>query len=597
MEYNNHSVFDGFYSNNYPKSNDRIAFQYYSESKIESITYSQMLKKIVLFNKAISDLGLKPNDRIGIVSENRIEWVISDLATISTGIINVPTFPNFTLEQQKYIFNNCNAKAVIVSTKLQLSKILSIRNELESLEFIIVLDDNLEDIPNKVYSFSELKRNVEQKYNYETLLVDFLEATKKVKLDDVLTIIYTSGTTGNPKGVTLTNKNLVSNVTSIQAAGIINKQDEFLSFLPLCHSYERVVVYTFMFTGALITIAESVEALSSNLTEAKPTIITAVPKLLETLKSKIESGISKEKESKIDLINSAIHFSLKQVELTKISILNKIKLKIYDKLIFSKMREKLGGNLKYIISGGAALQPEVQKFFHAIGLKIMQGYGLTECSPVVSVNTPNNLEIGSVGPALDSVEVKIDTNGEILVRGDLVMKGYWNDDYGTKSCIDNHGWYYTGDIGKFTANNSLIITGRIKSLIVTSGGKNISPTSIEDLIRMSDTVDQIIIFGDDKDYITAIVSPNFDILKSMAIANNIAYSSMSELVNNKQIIAEVKKDINNRQSTLAKYERVRKFTLVAQQFSVETGELTPKLSLKRNIIAEKYSSEIEEMYK
>lgn len=596
LEYKYQSIFSGFLESNDLVTNDNKAFQYYSNHRISSISYSELLKKIVLFNKALQEFGIKKGDRVGIVSENRLEWVISDLATNSTGIINVPTFPNFTSEQQKYIFENCNVKVIIVSNKFQLNKILSIRSELESLESIIILDDNFEEKENNIFSFAELKRSMDNKYDYKTILAEFIEESKKVELDDILTIIYTSGTTGNPKGVTLTNRNLVSNVTSILETKIINNHDEFLSFLPMCHAYERIVLYSFMITGGMITIAQSIEALSANINQVKPTIITAVPKMLETVKSKIESAINKEKDSKRDFIYRAINLSLKCLEARKVSISDKLKLKVYDKLIFSKMRQKLGGNLNYIVSGGAALQPEIHRFFHAIGLKILQGYGLTECSPVVSVNIPRNLEIGTVGPPMDNVEVKIDTKGEIFVRGDLVMKGYWNDDFATKSTIDDHGWYHTGDIGMFTAKNSLKITGRIKSIIVTSGGKNISPTPIEDLIRISDTVEHIMIIGENRDYITAIISPNYDVLKSIAIANKIQYNSIDELVKNEIILKVVKKDLDNHQSTLAKYEKVRKFILLSEPFTVETGELTPKLSLKRIVIKEKYNTEIEKMY-
>jgi long-chain acyl-CoA synthetase len=394
----------------------------------------------------------------------------------------------------------------------------------------------------------------------------------------------------------LTNKNVLTNVNSIWDTGIKNSTDEFLSFLPMCHAYERTVIYTFMITGGVITIAQSIDSLSSNLNEVKPRIITAVPKLLETVKSKILNAIKNEKKSKRELVYRAIDLSNKYLDSDKIPLADKLKLKIYDKLIFSKMREKLGGRLKYIVSGGSALNPEVQKFFHSIGLKIIQGYGLTECSPVVSANTPNNLEIGTVGPPVSNVEVKIDTTGEILVRGDSVMKGYWHDDMATKRCIDDNNWFHTGDIGEFTTKGSLKITGRIKSIIVTSGGKNISPSPIEDMIRMSEYIDHIAIFGENKDYLTALVSPNFDSIKEIAKEKNIEFQSNYDLVTNSLINKIIMQEVNNHQDTLAKYERVRKITIVPNSFSVETGELTPKLSMKTNVIFEKYKSEIERMY-
>lgn len=597
MNLNSNSIFTSFFDNLRTKSNAETILQYYSGSTLTTMSKGEFLKKVVCLNKAITDLGIAPKDRVGIISENRIEFLIADMATHSIGIINVPTFPNFTPEQQKYIFNDCDAKIIIVSNKFQLNNILAVRHELEHLKYIITMDDGLEDIPNNILSMSNLIETAEKNYNYENLKSELITASHTVDIDDILTLIYTSGTTGNPKGVMLTNKNVLTNVYSIWDTGIKNATDEFLSFLPMCHAYERTVIYTFLITGGVVTIAQSIESLSSNLNEVKPRIITAVPKLLETVKSRILNALNNESESKRDLVLRAMELSYKYLDADKIPLKDKLKLKVYDKLIFSKMRERLGGRLKHIVSGGSALNPEVHKFFHSIGLKIMQGYGLTECSPVVSANTPNNLEIGTVGPPVSNVEVKIDTTGEILVRGDSVMKGYWHDDIATMRCIDDNNWFHTGDIGEFTSTGSLKITGRIKSIIVTSGGKNISPAPIEDMIRMSEFVEQIVIFGENKDYLTALVSPNFELLKSIASEKNIATESNYDLVKNREINNIVMKEINEHQESLAKYERVRKIYIVPNAFSIESGELTPKMSMKTSVIFEKYKSEIEGMYK
>lgn len=352
----------------------------------------------------------------------------------------------------------------------------------------------------------------------------------------------------------------------------------------------------FFLTGAVVTIAQSLDTLTSNINEVKPTIVTAVPKLLETISNKVNNAFKNEWDSKKKIIYKALDYSKRLLEKEKPSFAQSLKLRIYDRLIYSKVRSKLGGNIKYIISGGAALHPEVQKFFHSVGLNILQGYGLTECSPVVSVNRPNNLEIGTVGPPLDDVEVEIEDNGEILVRGDLVMKGYWHDDFATKSSIDDHGWYYTGDIGEFTNSGSLKITGRIKSIIVTSGGKNISPAPIEDLIRMSDFVEYIAIFGEGKDYLIGLVSPDGDALKSLSSSLGIEYDKMETIIQNKKVLSAIKKDIDIHQSSLSKFERVRKISLVSTPFSIDGGELTPKMSMKKNMIEKKYKHLIDELY-
>lgn len=590
------SVFSYFHDNTVKKKRKKPVIQYYSQDNLKSLTYSELLEKVVFLNKALVDKGINPNDRVGIVSENRIEWIISDLATNSIGIVNVPIFPNFTADQQKYIFSDSGAKAVIVSNKLQLKNILSIKDELPDLKFIVIMSDELEDESNNIFSFNKLIDNV-RKENYDKLKNDFLEKSQSVNQEDIFTIIYTSGTTGNPKGVVLTNNNILSNIKSIIATNIIKVEDSFLSFLPLCHAYERTVIYTLLTEGGLITIAQSIDSLSKNINEISPTIITAVPKMLETVRSKILKGIQSEKTAKRHIALSALKLSDKYVGVEKIPFLDRIKLKIYDKIVFSKLRARLGGNLNYIVSGGAALPIEVQKFFISIGITVIQGYGLTECSPVVSANLPSNLELGTVGPPLESVEVKISESGEVLVRGDLVMKGYWNDEVATRSCIDDNNWFHTGDIGEFTESGSLKITGRIKNIIITNGGKNISPSPIENLLRMSDYIEFIAIYGNDRDYLTAVISPDYEQLKKLAEVNSIKFTNINELVNDSKIIKIIKKDIDKRQSTLAKYERVRKFHIVEKPFTIETGELTPKMSMKTNVIFEKYKSAIEEMYK
>ncbi len=596
MNLQSNSIFTSFFDSLRTKSSTETILQYYKDNKLTTMSKGQFLKEVICFNKALTDLGINYKDRVGIISENRIEWLIADMACNSIGVINVPTFPNFTNEQQKFIFNDCDAKIIIVSNKFQLNKIISVRDELEHLENIITIEDELEDISNNIYSMNKLIESVEKNYNFENLKSELITASHKVDINDILTLIYTSGTTGNPKGVMLTNKNVLTNVNSIWDTGILDASDDFLSFLPMCHAYERTVIYTFLITAGVVTIAQSIESLSTNLNEVKPRIITAVPKLLETVKSRIINALKNEKESKKDLVFRALDLSYKHLDSDRIPLADKLKLKIYDKLIFSKMRERLGGRLKYIVSGGSALNPEIHKFFHSIGLNVIQGYGLTECSPVVSANTPTNLEIGTVGPPVKNVEVKIDTTGEILVKADSVMKGYWHDDIATKRCIDDNNWFHTGDIGEFTANGSLKITGRIKSIIVTSGGKNISPAPIEDMIRMSEFVEHIAIFGENKDYLTALISPNFELLKEVAKDKNIIYNSIQDLVANKELNSIVMNEINAHQKSLSKFERVRKIKIVPNSFSIETGELTPKMSMKTSVIFEKYKSEIEGMY-
>jgi len=578
----------------------RIAFGYKVNGEWKAINHSELRDTVECFALGLLNLGIKPGDRIGLVSENRIEWVISDLAIASIGAVSVPLFPTLTPKQEEYIFNNCDAAAVIVSNNFQLKKVLEVKHNIPALRHFIIISDEVEASDVSVKSMNYIIDRGREIRPAEQRQRIVNENSAKVTSDDLLTIIYTSGTTGNPKGVMLTHGNVISNVMGARMAVDFKEQDIFLSFLPLCHSYERTCGYYCAFSiGAAIYFAESIETVATNLKEIKPTFLTTVPKLLETVKKKIFAGMENQKSTKKKIFNWAVNTGtayVRQMQLGNVPLMLRTKYKLADKLVFSKIREKIGLERINFVSGGAALSPEVEEFFFSIGYTVIDGYGLTETSPIVTVSHLDYLDIGSVGRPIPNVEIKIADDGEILVRGPNVMLGYWNDPQATNEAIDEHGWLYTGDIGVITEKGNLKITDRKKNIFVSSGGKNIAPQPIENIISLSPYVERCILIGDNREFLTALITPDFEQLKILADNFDLKYNSPTDLIANEKIINTIKQDIDRLQKDLAKYERVRKFKLLSEPFTIENGTLTPKLSIRRHVVERKYSDLIDLMY-
>ena len=430
-------------------------------------------------------------------------------------------------------------------------------------------------------------------YNEQDADKYFRDCAKNISEDDILTIIYTSGTTGNPKGVCQSHKNVLSNVESCNRAFSINSSDRFLSFLPLAHSYERTTGYYFaMSVGAEIYYGQNIDTLQLQFLEVKPTLVTSVPLLFTRIYNRIEKNINQLKG--INKTIAALAFSFaKKDNVDKAGL----RWKFFDKNVYRKIRERTGGKTEILISGGSALNKEVGKFFNNIGLNLYEGYGLTEASPVIAVNRPGRNKVGTVGLPLDGVEVRIGEDGEILVKGDNVMKGYYKNEEDTNSTIID-GWLHTGDIGELDAEGFLKITDRKKSLIKTEGGKYISLTHIEETLEESDYISQVIAFaGDDKPFVTALLAPNFEELINYSKKHNINYNNIKDLISNPRIKKLFESEILKYQKEHAKFERVRKFALMDHEFSIDSGEITPTLKLKRKVIESKYKEIIESLYK
>lgn len=586
-----------FVTNNYGSSKSYL--QHKVNGKFTEINYEEARESIEDLALGLASLGVKREQKVAIISENRPEWYYSDMAILCLGGIDVPIYPISTSDSIEYIINNSESVGIIVSTQFQLNKVLKIKSKCRHLKFIINMNNDDPGDEEIVYTFANVKERgkiYKQEHNKH-----FQTQIELAKEDDLCTIIYTSGTTGEPKGVMLSHKNILSNVKSACEILYIDDKDVFLSFLPLSHIFERMAGY-YLATGcgSTIVFAEGIEKIAANMGEVKPTVMTGVPRLFERMYNKIKRNVENSPENKQKIFNWAINIGQDYAELKRsgeqVPIVLKAKHKLAEKLVFSKLRSVTGGNLRFFISGGAALARELGVFFEAVGILVLEGYGLTESSPVIAVNRENDYKFGSVGKPIPGVEVKIAKDGEILAYGPNIMKGYFKKRRETNDVIKD-GWLHTGDIGVFDAEGFLIITDRKKSLFKTSGGKYVAPTPIENLFLGSKFIDQFVIIGDKRMFISALIVPDFEALREYADANRISYSSNEDLIKLKQIDEMMQKEFAQFQKKLASYEKVRKFTLLNKPFTIEAGEMTPSLKLKRNVIEARYSDLIEDMYK
>ncbi|MBI5470810.1 MAG: long-chain fatty acid--CoA ligase [Ignavibacteriae bacterium] len=568
------------------------------DGEYRPISYQEVRRAAELTAFGLAALGIERGDRVSIIAENRPEWVYCDQAIAALGAISVPVYPTMTAKQNEYIFNDADVKAVFVSNQFQLTKVLKSIDSVPTLKHVIVMNEYTNVAEPQVMSYADL---LERGKEFSKQHPDHVSnATKRVKPDDLLTLIYTSGTTGNPKGVMLTQSNLCTNVRGASSHIRIEEGDVLLSFLPLSHSFERMAGnYTALACGATVAYAESIETVQANLIEVRPTIVTTVPRLFERMHSRIMKQVSAApmKRQKIffwSIATGKAYAAAKKAK--RFSPMLNVKHAIADKLVLSKIREKLGGRMKFMVSGGAALPKEFGDFFEAIGIVIIEGYGLTETSPVISANKLEEYKFGTVGRPIPHVEVKIAHDGEILARGPNIMKGYWKLPEMTTEVIDKDGWLHTGDIGKFDNEGFLRITDRKKHLFVSSGGKNIAPQPIENLFLASKYIEQFVLIGDRRMFCTALVVPDFDSLKAYADEHGIPYTHNHDLVQHPEVNELIEKDIDQIQKDLANFERVRKFILLSRPFTIEEGELTPTQKIRRKVVEEKYAELIDTMY-
>ncbi len=576
----------------------RPALKYRKQGVFVALTYAAYYDRVLMVARGLGKLGVKPGDRLAILSENRVGWVIADMGILCSGAVTVPIYPTNTPEQIEYMVNNSGARILFVSGKFQYSKLLKVREKIPGVELVVSFERFLGDPALPVTTFYQLSEidspiSAAEKQEIEARI-------DRIRPDDMVTLIYTSGTTGTPKGVMLSHSNLLTNVRYLtEQSGAIGKDDTLLSFLPLSHILERTAGYYLpIYNGALMALADSIEKIPENMMEIRPTVMICVPRLFEKMYHRIFENAHQLPAVKKALFHWAVDIGTKYVAATYIdkrpaTLLN-LQHALADRLIFSKIRARFGGNMKLFCSGGAPLDKTINEFFWIIGIPLFEGYGLTETSPALCFNNFEHLRFGSVGVPLEQTEFKIADDGEILVKGPQVMLGYYNNPAGTAEAMQD-GWLRTGDIGRIE-DRFVYITDRKKEMIITAGGKNIAPQPIETELKMDKYVTSAFVYGDRKPYLTALIVPNPERLLEFAKENHVHYYEIDDLVMTAPVQGLFEQrliEINNR---LAHFETIKKFVLLPRDFSIEGGELTPTLKLKRAIIYEKYRQKIEYLY-
>jgi long-chain acyl-CoA synthetase len=561
------------------------------------ISTAELHDRVRAASAGFRELGIRPGDRIALLSENRPEWAITDYACLTTRCAGVAVYPTLPPKQIAYILADSGSVAICVSTAEQLAKVQAIRASLPALRHVIGFDSGLTG-PG-VMGFDELlARGQAAVDRYPAWREDALKATA----GELATLIYTSGTTGDPKGVMLTHGNIASNVMTSMDILPIGERDECLSLLPLSHIFERMAGhYVMLAAGAIINYAEGIEQVPQNLLEVRPTICCAVPRLYEKIYARIFEAANAGPAFRKKLFFWARRVGAEWTERTlarqAIPLDLKLARGVANRLVFSKLRERVGGRLRYFISGGAPLSPEIARFFYAAGLQILEGYGLTETSPVVSVNTPEYYKIGTVGRPVRDVAVRIADDGEILVRGPNVMQGYYNKPEATREVLDPDGWFHTGDIGEIDLEGFLRITDRKKDLIVTAGGKKVAPQPIEGMLKLNRYISNAVLLGDRRKFPIALLVPNFERLEPWAREQGLQWSDRDALVRLPQVEAHLADEARKSLRDLARFEVPKKFVVLAQDFSIERGELTPKLSVRRKVVETNYADRIEAAYR
>ena len=575
----------------------RAAVRHKVDGTWRDVTHQALARQVKHAALGLRALGIAPGDRVAILSHNRPEWAIADFACLTIACADVPVYPTLPASHIQYLLKDSEAKAIFVDDAEQLDKIAAIRDTLPQLKHVIVFDPRESMVAEGLRSFRELLRQGEA---VESDYPSYREDALRVEPGDLATLIYTSGTTGPPKGVMLTHGNFTSNVVGALRVHAIGPDDACLSVLPLSHSFERMAGhYTMFHGGATINYAEGIEQLAANLREVRPTLVLAVPRLFEKIYARVLDNAT----SGGALKRRIFFWARRQGEAWSALVLSGARIPkglaarkaIADRLVFGKLRQRTGGRIRYFISGGAALNPEIAKFFFAAGMPVLEGYGLTETSPLIAVNTLNDLRIGSVGRPVPGVEVRIAEDGEILVRGPNVMRGYLNRPDATREAIDDEGWFRTGDVGTLD-DGFLTITDRKKDIIVTAGGKNIAPQPIENLVKSNKFVVNAVMLGDRRKFPVMLVVPDREALAAWAEARRLPGVDDEGFLQQADVVAKIETEVMGTLRGLANYEMPKKLLVVDRDFTVESGELTPKLSVKRRVVEEHYRDRIDALY-
>ncbi|CAN5892893.1 AMP-dependent synthetase/ligase [soil metagenome] len=564
-----------------------------TESGWQPISHQEILSNVGAIAAALRSYGVQRGDRVGLIAENRPEWAWTDYALLCTGMLTVPLYPTLPASQIGFILRHSGCRVLFVSTAEQLAKVEEARAEMPDLERIIVFDDVSNNDPQVVTLREVLADGRAQQWSE----ADLRNEGELVSPDDVATLIYTSGTTGEPKGVMLTHANLHSNVVAATRHVLQSSEDDIaLSFLPLSHVFQRMVDYLIFANGSTLAYVAAVDQVPQALEEVKPTIAVAVPRVYEKLYAKILAVTGVKRSLVLWARQVALDWADVKLHGRKPGTGLRIRHGIADRLVFSKIRQKLGGRLRFFVSGGAPLPPQIGVFFYGAGVTILEGYGLTETSPVTNVNTPLDLRIGTVGRPIPGTEIRIAADGEILVRGPQVMKGYFRNDAATSEVIDADGWFHTGDIGSIDEDDFLRITDRKKELLVTAGGKNIAPQPVQNAAKLSRFVSEALLIGDRRPYPVLLVVPNFDNLEPWAEHKGLSWKDRGELSRDPRVRDKLEREVTARLDGFARYELPKKVLPLAREFSLDKGEITPTLKIKRRVVEALYRDEIEALY-
>jgi long-chain acyl-CoA synthetase len=562
------------------------------EGEYQAISYRELTERVQALAAGLAALGVNPGDRLALLSENRLEWALTDLATLCLGGTTVGMFATLPAGQVEYIVRDSGARLLVVSERKQLAKALAIRDRLPELQTIVVFDPPADTpLPEGVLSLAQLiERGTTAGFSPDA----FAARRQAVRPEDTAAIIYTSGTTGEPKGAVLTHANFVSNALAAMRRIHVSDSDRFLSFLPLPHVFERLVGYYLpLVAGGEIAYAGSLFTLIDDMAGARPTVMACVPRLYESIASRITEAGAKLPPRRRRLFDWAVRVgreaNLRRIQHRPVGPLLALQYALADRLVLSKARERTGGNIRYFVSGGAPLMRETAEYFAALGLTILEGYGLTETSPVITFNPPEQIRLGTVGTAIDGVEVRLAPDGEILCRGHNVMQGYYKDPVATQAVIDSEGWFQTGDVGVMDAEGYLSITDRKKEILVLSNGKNVAPAPIEARLKTSPFIAQAVLLGDRQNVVSALIVPDFERLRAWARETGIDTDDDKQLIADSRVRRHIKKEIDRLSTELADFQKVKRFALLDHDFSADSGELTPTLKLKRRVIAEKYA--------
>ena len=571
------------------------ALQYKSGDKYVPISHREVLDRVRHLARGLTHSGVKRGDRVAILSENRPEWAIADYACLTAALTDVPLYPTLPADQIEYVLKDSGAVAIFVSNAEQAAKIASIRKELPALKTVIAFETGTPTADTTISALEEQGARDETAQS----VAEYRREAYSVRPDDLATLIYTSGTTGPPKGVMLTHDNIHSNVAGTRTKIPFGGDDVSLSFLPLSHIFQRMGDYMMFATGTSIAYAENFDKVPVNIQEVRPTIVLSVPRLYEKIYARVLQNALASGALKRRIFFWARGVAEQRADATlagrKPGWLIERKYGLADKLVFAKIKGRTGGRMRYFVSGGAPLAPEINKFFYSVGLTILEGYGLTETSPVISVNTPDAFRIGTVGKPIEGMEVKIAADGEILCRGSGVMNGYYNNPVATAEALDSEGWFRTGDIGELR-DGFLAITDRKKDIIVTAGGKNIAPQPIENRVKTNKYVSQVVMIGDKRKFPSLLVVPNFEQLETWAKRGNLLWTDRSQLIAMPAVHAKMEKEVTSELDGLAHFEMPKKIALLEHDFSIERGELTPTQKVKRKVVDKNYKQVIDSLY-